>query len=65
MIISFFFFSQGVCFMYLKEYDAARTELLRALNLHKNDQSFVVLGKIHLLQGDVAGAINVYKMAIA
>ncbi len=51
--------------MYLKEYDAARSELLRALNMHRNDQSFVTLGKIHLLQGDVQGAIEVYKMAIA
>ena len=55
----------GVCFMYLKEYDSARSELLRALNLHKNEQSFAVLGRIHLLQSDVAGAIEVYKMAVA
>ena len=55
----------GVCFMYLKEYDSARSELLRALNLHKNEQSFTVLGKIHLLQNDVEGAIEIYKMAVA
>ena len=51
--------------MYLKEYDSARSELLRALNLHKTEQSFAVLGRIHLLQSDVAGAIEVYKMAVA
>ena len=55
----------GVCLMYLKDYDEAKSELMRALNYHKNDQSFIVLGKIHLLQSDVEGAIEVYKMAIA
>ena len=55
----------GVCYMYLKDYDSSRSELLRALNLHKNEQSFAVLGKIHLLQNDVSGAIEVYKMAVA
>ena len=51
--------------MYLKEYDEARAELGRALNYHKNDQSFTVLAKIHLLQGDTDGAIEIYKMAVA
>ncbi len=51
--------------MYLKEYDEARDELARAISIHKNDQSFVTLGKIHLLQGDVEGAIEVYRMAVA
>ena len=51
--------------MYLKEYDDAREQLLLALTLHKNDQSFVILGKVHLLQGDVHGAIEVYKRAVA
>ena len=51
--------------MYLKEYDEARDELSRALGIHKNDQSFIILGKIHLLQADVEGAIQVYKMAVA
>ena len=50
--------------MYLKEYDEGKSELMRSLNYHKNDQSFIVLGKIHLLQNDVKGAIEVYKMAI-
>eukprot|EP00095_Tigriopus_kingsejongensis_P004978 maker-scaffold96_size378025-snap-gene-2.34 protein:Tk04978 transcript:maker-scaffold96_size378025-snap-gene-2.34-mRNA-1 annotation:"bardet-biedl syndrome 4" len=55
----------GVCLMYLKEYDEARDELTKALNYHKNDQSFMMLAKIHLLQGDVDGAIEIYKMAVA
>ena len=51
--------------MYLKEYNDARDALTTALNIHKNDQSFIILGKIHLLQGDVPGAIEVYKRAVS
>ncbi len=50
--------------MYLKEFPAARDELSRAVALHKNDHSFTTLGKIHLLENDVDGAIEVYKMAV-
>ncbi len=50
--------------MYLKEFDSAREELGRAIGLHKNDHSFSVLGKVHLLQGDLDGAVGVYKMAV-
>ncbi len=50
--------------MYLKEYEEAQNEMLRAIDLHKNDHSFAILGKIHLLQGDLQGAIEVYKLAV-
>lgn len=55
----------GVCMMYLKEYDEAREEISRALNLYQNNRSFVILGKIYLLQGDIEGAIEVYKVAVS
>lgn len=54
----------AVCLMYLKEYDEARREMSRAVTLHKNDTSYVILGKLHLLQNDVEGAIEVYKAAV-
>lgn len=54
----------GVCLMYLKEFEAAKEELLRALNYHKNDQTFTVLGRVNLLQNNVNGAIEVYKLAV-
>ena len=50
--------------MYLKEYVDAQDEMIQAISIHKTDQSYVILGKIHLLQGDVAGAIEVYKQAV-
>ena len=57
--------SLGVCLMYLKDFETAQIELTRALNCHKNDQSFATLGKIHLLQGDIGRAIEVYKQGVA
>ena len=48
----------GVCYMYTKEMEPAKEHLTKALNFHKNDQSFITLGKILLLQGDINGAIG-------
>ena len=48
----------GVCYMYLKELEPAKDQLHRALHIHKNDQSYLTLGKILLLQGDLKGAIG-------
>ena len=51
--------------MYLKEFEDAQSELVKALSIHKTDQTFITLGKIHLMQNDVASAIEVYKQAVA
>jgi len=50
--------NMGVCYMYLKEMEPAKDQLHRALRIHKNDQSYLTLGKILLLQGDLKGAIG-------
>lgn len=50
--------NMGVCYMYLKELEPAKDQLHRALRIHKNDQSYLTLGKILLLQGDLKGAIG-------
>lgn len=55
----------GVCHMYLKELEPAKDELLKAIHYHKNDQSFLTLGKIVLLQGDINNAIEIYKQGVA
>jgi len=54
----------GVCHLYLKEFDEAKEMLRAALEQSKHEQSFVVLGKVHLMTSDVAGAVNVYKEAV-
>ena len=48
----------GVCYMYVKELEPAKEYLSKTLNFHKNEQSFMTLGKILLLQGDINGAIG-------
>ena len=50
--------------MYLKEFEDAKGEITKALSYHKNDQSFITLGKIHLLQGDTNRAIEVYRQGV-
>ena len=50
--------------MYLKDLEPSKEQLVRALSYHKNEQSFLTLGKILLVQGDVSGAIDVYKQVI-
>ena len=35
-----------------------------ALALNKHQQTYTVLGRVYLMSGDVAGAVNVYKEAV-
>ena len=56
--------NMGVCYMYLKDLEPAKDQLHRALHIHKNDQSYLTLGKILLLQGDLKGAIEVYQTGV-
>ena len=50
--------------MYLKQFDQAREMLRTALHLSRHDITFMMLGKCHLLEGDLNGAIEVFKKAI-
>lgn len=54
----------GICLMYLKDFEEAKSEITRALSYHKNDQSFIALGKIAILQGDLPRAIEIFKQGI-
>ena len=54
----------GLCHLYTREWDAARESLVRALTLNEHQQTYAVLGRVHLMSGDVAGAVNVYKEAV-
>lgn len=50
--------------MYLKQFDQGREMLRTALHLSRHDITFIMLGKCHLLEGDLNGAIEVFKKAI-
>ncbi|KAM9275891.1 BBSome complex member BBS4 isoform 3-T3 [Morus bassanus] len=54
----------GVCYMYLKHFNKARDQLNNALELNKHDLTYMMLGKIHLLEGETDKAIEVYKQAV-
>jgi len=56
--------NQGICHMYLKQFDQGREMLRTALHLSRHDITFMMLGKCHLLEGDLNGAIEVFKKAI-
>ncbi|XP_046842582.1 Bardet-Biedl syndrome 4 protein-like [Xenia sp. Carnegie-2017] len=58
------FHNQGVCYMYLKDYENAMTSLKGALQISRHDTSYVQLAKVHLLLNDVNSAIEVYKQAV-
>ncbi|XP_042680264.1 Bardet-Biedl syndrome 4 protein isoform X1 [Centrocercus urophasianus] len=54
----------GVCYMYLKHFNKARDQLNNALEMNRHDLTYMMLGKIHLLEGETEKAIEVYKKAI-
>ncbi|XP_061404733.1 Bardet-Biedl syndrome 4 protein [Lethenteron reissneri] len=56
--------NQGVCYMYLKDYEKAKECLNSALQCSRHDLTSGVLGRVHLLEGDTERAIEVYRRAI-
>lgn len=56
--------NQGVCYIYQKDTSKAKECFKRSLQLHRNEQSYVMLGKVFLQEGDVNMAIDVYRRAV-
>lgn len=56
--------NQGVCYMYLREFVKAKQLLTQALEFRRHEVSYVMLGKIHLMEGDIKQAIETYKAAV-
>ncbi|XP_014673640.1 PREDICTED: Bardet-Biedl syndrome 4 protein-like [Priapulus caudatus] len=56
--------NQGICWMYLKELGKAKESFKKALHLHRNEKSFVMLGKVFLQENDLNMAIDVYRRAV-
>ncbi|XP_062062482.1 Bardet-Biedl syndrome 4 protein isoform X2 [Lepus europaeus] len=54
----------GVCYMYLKQFNKAQEQLHSALQLHRHDLTYMMLGKVHLLEGDLDQAIGIYRKAV-
>lgn len=58
------FHNLGVCYMYLREYTKAKDCLKQALSLRRHEVSFIMLGKIYLLERDINAAIDTYRSAV-
>ncbi|OWF54543.1 Bardet-Biedl syndrome 4 protein homolog [Mizuhopecten yessoensis] len=56
--------NQGVCYMYLRDYAKAKECLKQALAFKRHEISYVMLGKIYLMEGDINSAIEIYKQAV-
>ncbi|CAG5120731.1 unnamed protein product [Candidula unifasciata] len=54
----------GVCYMYLRDFNKAKDCLKQALSLGRHEVSYVMLGKIYLLEKDINAAIDVYRTAV-
>ncbi|XP_053451903.1 Bardet-Biedl syndrome 4 protein isoform X3 [Nycticebus coucang] len=54
----------GVCYIYLKQFNKAQDQLHSALHLNRHDLTYIMLGKIHLLEGNLDKAIEIYKKAV-
>uniref|UniRef100_A0A8B9L0Q1 Bardet-Biedl syndrome 4 n=1 Tax=Astyanax mexicanus TaxID=7994 RepID=A0A8B9L0Q1_ASTMX len=54
----------GVCYIYTKDFKSAEEQLNLALQLNKHDMTYMMLGKIYLLEGDTEKAIEIYKKAL-
>ena len=56
--------NQGVCCVYLKDYQKAIEHFQAAIALSPQTVSFVQLGRVYLSMGSVEDAIDVYKRAV-
>ncbi|XP_028814222.1 BBSome complex member BBS4 [Denticeps clupeoides] len=54
----------GVCYIYTKDFKSAEEQLNLALQLNRHDLTFMMLGKIYMLEGNTEKAIEVYKSAV-
>ncbi|KAI4874308.1 hypothetical protein NFI96_001222 [Prochilodus magdalenae] len=54
----------GVCYIYTKDFKSAEEQLTLALQLNKHDMTYMMLGKIYLLEGNTEKAIEIYKNAV-
>ena len=56
--------NEGLCHMYLKEYDHAIDSFNNANSIQRHDSTFMQIGKVYTLQEDYQSAIDVYQEAL-
>ncbi|KAL8570486.1 Bardet-Biedl syndrome 4 protein [Nucella lapillus] len=56
--------NQGVCYMYLRDFEKAKQCLVNALEFRRHEVTYIMLGKIHLMEGNIKQAIEIYRAAV-
>ena len=56
--------NEGLCYMYLKEYERAIDAFNQANSIQRHDSTFMQIGKVYTLQEDYQSAIDVYQEAL-
>jgi Bardet-Biedl syndrome 4 protein len=56
--------NEGLCCVYLKQYDRALDAFQNANSIQRHDSTFMQLGKVYTLQEDYQAAIEVYQEAL-
>ncbi|XP_050412166.1 Bardet-Biedl syndrome 4 protein [Patella vulgata] len=54
----------GVCYMYLRDRAKAKECFKQAIDIRRHDVSYVMLGKLFLLEGDLNSAVDICKNAV-
>lgn len=54
----------GLCLLSMGDISKAKEFLWQAVQLNRQECSFIALAKIHILEDDLPGAIEIYKAAI-
>uniref|UniRef100_T1DCK4 Putative BBS-4 protein n=1 Tax=Cupiennius salei TaxID=6928 RepID=T1DCK4_CUPSA len=54
----------GICYMNLQNHKLAFENFRQALQLRAHDETFVALGKLYILEGDIKAAISTFRKAV-
>ncbi|EDV29784.1 uncharacterized protein TRIADDRAFT_18483 [Trichoplax adhaerens] len=56
--------NQGICYLYLKEFTKAKEYLKAAIDNNRHEISYIHLGRVFALEGNLQIAIDTYKQAL-
>ncbi|GBN75060.1 Bardet-Biedl syndrome 4 [Araneus ventricosus] len=54
----------GVCYMHLQNHKQAFECFRQALQIRPQDETFIALGQLHVMEGDIKAAISTYRKAV-
>ncbi|GFY77065.1 bardet-Biedl syndrome 4 protein [Trichonephila inaurata madagascariensis] len=54
----------GICYMHLQNHKQAFEYLRQALQIRPQDETFIALGQLHVMEGDIKAAISTYRKAV-